>query len=307
MSELLVYSRADKLFCSKLDPGSWKTSQQEKAWSIHTHTQGTVVVCGGQSINTGSSWHWLNLSCNSSIATFLSTAMLIQLRNNYFSSVSTMNKSDLLPAIWTKLLLHLYRDQKVRYSILAKYRERSNIFSMSAKQMQTGSEFKPHYFSWSWGWTIRSSTLPQTFPSKLILLNTPSSPLSSKMENATPVKGHFVSHPLYHSMGRKLLSLPDVSVRITSRLTKSFIPLPLQTPATAIFLPTSPFLRPGISGHIQILHTPLEEDRKKCETVFTNLLSFPYRIEERSFSFSASLVHCSYAVRRLKMTEKTKI
>lgn len=74
-----------------------------------------------------------------------------------------------------------------------------------------------------------------------------------------------------------------------------------------VLLPTSPFLRPGISGHTQILQTPLEEARKKCETVFTNLLSFPYRIEERSFSFSASLVHCSYAVRRLKMTEKTKI
>lgn len=118
MSELLVYSRADKLFCSKLDPGSWKTSQQEKAWSIHTHTQGTVVVCGGQSIITGSSWHWLNVSCNSSIATFLSTAMLIQLRINILSSVSTMNKSNLLPAIWTKLLSHLYKDQKVRYSIL---------------------------------------------------------------------------------------------------------------------------------------------------------------------------------------------
>lgn len=84
----------------------------------HTHTQGTVVVCGGQSINTGSSWHWLNLSCNSSIATFLSTAMLIQLRINILSSVSTMNKSNLLPAIWTKLLSHLYKDQKVRYSIL---------------------------------------------------------------------------------------------------------------------------------------------------------------------------------------------
>lgn len=304
MSELLVYSRADKLFCSKLDPGSWKTSQQEKAWSIHAHTQGTVVVCGGQSINTG--------TCNSSIHRYLSLhrlwrGTLIQLRNNNLSSVSTMNKSDLLPATWTKLLLHVYRDQKVRYSILAKYRERSNIFSTSAKQMQTGSEFKPHYFSWSWGWTSRSSILPQTFPSKLIFVNTPSGPLSSKRGNATPVKGHFVSHPLYHSIGRKLLSLPDVSVRITSRLTESFIPFPLQTPAAAIFLPTSPFLRPGISGHTQILHTPLEEARKKCETVFTNLLSFPYRIEERSFSFSASLVHCSYAVRRLKMTEKTKI
>lgn len=69
-------------------------------------------------------------------------------------------------------------------------------------------------------------------------------------------------------MGRKLLSLPDVSVRITSRLTKSFIPLPFQTPSTAIFLPTSPFLRPGISGHTQILQTPLEEARKKCETIY---------------------------------------
>lgn len=272
----------------------------------HTHTQGTVVVCGGQSINTGSSWHWLNLSCNSSIATFLSTATLIQLRINILSSVSTMNKSDLLPAIWTKLLSHLYRDQKVRYSILAKYRERSNVFSTSANQMQTGSEFKPHYFSWSWGWTSRSSTLPQTFHQSWSSSTHPPVPFLQKGGTPLQSKG-----TLYH-------------IHYTTAYAGSFFPFltclseSLQDWQKVLFhclsklLPQPYFCLWALSSSLASLVTLKYYKHHwkkpgKNVKLFTNLLSFPYRIEERSFSFSASLVHCSYAFRRLKMTEKTKI